>query len=197
MGADSDFVIQHGLVGHPGTREDYSITGLQKKDQWQTLIELLVSGETVSSAARIMGRAYTWVRCTCKNPEFLAMLSEASDIAHKKVLEQVKSSREYIQQRLEDISEQGLDELERLINEAKEDSVRLKAVDSALDRNPATSRHTIPTPQSGAGGFNVNQFGFFLQQAVAVAGEIDERSNHISRVRESGGPSASGKGEST
>lgn len=138
------------------------------------LLELLCAGESLSSASRVLKTSYQKVRAVAKQPEFQARVHEASRAAHERMMEAIKDSRAYLEDRLNDIVEKGLDELEDLIENAQSERVRLLATQDALDRHPLLSRKTNAAQQGGV-AIPVNQMAVFLKVAAGAAVEIDER----------------------
>jgi predicted DNA-binding protein len=134
---------------------------------------MLLNGESASHIAKALHVHYNAVRAMLCDPQFRAELKELSEEVHRRVVEQFKSVREHINQRLEEMTDLALDELEELVANGSTEKTKLTAIDSVLDRNPLTSRRSIAAP-SGAGPAPA-QLAVFLQIAASTARELDTR----------------------
>jgi len=143
------------------------------RERWNRALEMLLNGESASHIAKALRIHYGAVRAMLCDPQFRAELKEMSEEAHRRVVEQFKSVREHISQRLEEMTDLALDELEVLVANGSTEKTKLTAIDSVLDRNPLTSRHSITTP-SGAGPAPA-QLAVFLQIAASTARELDTK----------------------
>jgi|SRR5262252_19865 len=167
--------------------------------EWERIAEMAVAGLTYGDMALALCRSYAWVRRQFRSPELMNRIKTLDAATHKRIMEQYQLSTEYFQRRLDEMADEGLNELEELI-QSKNERVRLAAVQDILDRNPHTSSRVQGQTAQGQGPSNI-QFGVFLQNVAQVVKESETSLNgqqrYINPSRQRSGDGVEDRGQTT
>jgi len=167
--------------------------------EWERIAEMAVAGFTYGEMAIALTRSYAWVRRQFRSAELMERIRTLDAATHKRIMEQYQLSTEYFQRRLDEMADEGLNELEELI-QSKNERVRLAAVQDILDRNPHTSSRVQGQTAQGQGPSNI-QFGVFLQNVAQVVKESETSLNgqqrYINPSRQRSGDGVEDRGQTT
>lgn len=128
----------------------------------------LVQGYSIKEAGRAMGVAYSTARGWAKDPKVLAELLNLSKTVYHKVYGEVVERKVEAHQRILELADEALSELEELVHSENE-MVKMRAIDSVLDRHGMVPRATKNTSIQTTVHVDVET----LMAAAAAAREIE------------------------
>jgi len=106
----------------------------------EELLNLLLLHIPLKQCAERLHLSYWTVRKYASEPDFLDKLRTLSQSIYLEVVEDLKTERKTLSDRLTEASDKALTKLEALLESAQE-NVQLKAADSILDRTLETARN--------------------------------------------------------
>jgi len=139
-------------LGHPtgnvrpeGQRSIHVGDEVRKNIKRDELMRLLLQGYTIRECAHSIGMTYTTAQRYVKEPEFREKIKEKSAELNQKLEEELFTQKLTFNQRLSEMADAALDEMERLMVESPAEGIRFKASQDILDRDgraPRTARTT-------------------------------------------------------
>lgn len=107
------------------------------------LLHYIMAGCTVHEIAEQVGKSYWTIQKRCRRPEFLLLVKEKSEEMYSRLSTQLVRTKEAAIQRLEEASEQALEEMIAMMDQLEAPS-KLKAdiARDLLDRDSRFSRAT-------------------------------------------------------
>lgn len=106
----------------------------------EELLNLLLLHIPLKQCAERLHISYQTTRKYASEPDFLANLKVLSSSIYEEVINDLKTEKKTMAEKLTEASEKALERLEVLLNSTSE-GVQLKAADSILDRTAETARN--------------------------------------------------------
>lgn len=137
----------------------------------QELLRLLMCGYSMKECGVHVGLTYKTIRDYARSAVFLAKLKEMSCNVYERVDAELKNSKDTINARLEEFSEEALEEMFMMAKRLPDGMVKLKALQDIEDRDPRISR------QKRVEGTTAVSFvdPLFLVHASATARELEAK----------------------
>ncbi len=142
------------------------------------MLRLLCQGLTMMECSKIMGWSYVTIRKACKRQEFLAKLKEFNIEVYERVDEEIKAGKFNIAKRIEEAASEALDQMLSLARGAKAESIKYKACQDLMDREPAASR----TRKVETGTSFYMPVSVQVLQATAIA--LKEEQDYMKKIEE-------------
>jgi hypothetical protein len=136
----------------------------------EELLNLLLLHIPLKQCAERLNLSYFTIRKYASEVEFLDRLRELSSSIYAEVVQDMKTERKTLSERLTEASDKALTKLEELLQNSQQEGIVLKAADSILDRTLETARNRkIEGNVQGHVSFDP----VLLMHAAATAREID------------------------
>ena len=136
--------------------------------QKELLLRMMANGTPlVECSAQLKTAAVTLARWA-RQPEFLERLKALNEVVWRQLDEQLKNGIKTTMTRIQQASDDALDKVLELMNQADSEAVQLKAAQDVLDRNPETSKtHKVESRET-----KVTVDAQFLQLALKTEQEL-------------------------
>jgi len=142
----------------------------------EEFLRLVVQTRSVREAAKLSKWSYATALKACKRSEFMIKLREYSESVWAEVDEELAAYRLNVTERLEEASAECLEQMFELAKGAKNETVKLKAAQDLMDRDPRISR-----TRKIEGGSPKVELNFQVLQLAANA--IKEEKDFLERKR--------------
>lgn len=144
-------------------------------------LRLLLSGYTIREAAAYMKISPFTCFGYLREPDFMARLRERNSAIWQEVDRELKNTKVGIVQKAEEAAQEALEEMIKLCKGSSSESIRFKAAQDLLDRDPQVSR---TKRIEGSGTAQPSLPPMFLQQVMNVIKEEDGSIRQVTRVEE-------------
>jgi predicted transcriptional regulator len=146
----------------------------------QELLRLLISGKRTREAAKVLGLSPSTCRTYIRCPEFQQKLWNADRNLWARVDEEIRVSKLSTILRIQELSEQALENLEKLMD-SDDESIVYKASADILDRNPDASKRSRQDTSSVNVTIDATQLALAAQTAMEMEARLGNRTIDATR----------------
>lgn len=128
--------------GELRVRSDGAVHGrsLEQRAAKEVLLRMVAEGRTVKECAIQLGRNEITLRRWAREPEFLERLKALNQLMFEKLDAELVQKAETTLQRIQQVSDDALDRVLFLMENADSEVVQMRCAQDLLDRNPETSK---------------------------------------------------------